>query len=319
MIEIRRILCPTDFSEFADRALHQAVPLALWYEASLTALHVVPEATPVDGMLTYSPPPPLTNESVRARLERELDVFVAPARAAGVPTETLLRDGAVPARILEAARELPADLLVMGTHGQGGLERLVLGSVTESVLRKAPCPVLTIPHDERAFAGPVPFKRILYATDFSPAADHALHHALSLAEEAQGTLILLHVMEGPALAATTAGLPLNLGRLTEDLAGDARRALRAAVPSSARDWCTTEEVVTFGRAADEILRVAREREAQLVVMGVHGRNALDLLLFGSTTHQVIRKAPCPVLTLPGPKADARERVVVQPLAARAGR
>ena len=193
MIEIRHILCPTDFSSFAARALHQAVPLARWYGASLTALHVVPATVPVDGMFPYALPP-LANQGVRSRLEAQLREFVAPARAAGAAGGVLLRDGAVPARILEAARELPADLLVMGTHGQGGLERLLLGSVTEAVLRKAPCPVLTIPHEERAMSGPAPFKRVLYATDFSPAADDALGYALSLAEEAQGLLILLNVM-----------------------------------------------------------------------------------------------------------------------------
>jgi nucleotide-binding universal stress UspA family protein len=307
MIEIRRILCPTDFSEFAQRALHQAVPIARWYDASLTALHVVPPAVAVDGVVPYAVPP-LSSPAVRASLERQLLEFVAPARAAGIATDTVLREGPAVAGVLDLARTLPADLLVMGTHGQGGLERLVLGSVTEAVLRKAPCPVLTIPHEERAYAGPTPFKRILYATDFSPAAHHALGHALSLAQEAQGTLILLHVMERPTLAARATGLHANVGRLEADLAEDAQRALRAAVPATARDWCTTEEVIAAGRPSEEIMRVARERDAQLIVMGVHGRNALDLLLFGSTTHHVIRRAPCPVLTIPGPRGAEGTRV-----------
>ena len=306
MIEIQRILCPTDFSEFARRALSQAVPIARWYDASLTALHVVPPIMPVEGMLPYATAT-LGNPAVRAGLERDLLEFVAPARAAGVAADTVLREGAVPARVLELARALPADLLVMGTHGQRGLERLVLGSVTEAVLRKAPCPVLTIPHEERAFAEPAPFKRILYATDFSPAADDALDTALSLAQEAQAALILVHVVEGATVAEAASGVPVNVSLLTADLAEDARRAMREAVPASARDWCITEEVVAFGRPADEILRVARDRKAQLIVMGVHGRNALDLLLFGSTTHQVIRKAPCPVLTIPAPRAAERTR------------
>jgi nucleotide-binding universal stress UspA family protein len=301
MIEIRRILCPTDFSEFAKRALHQAIPLARWYESSLTALHVLPTAVPVDGMFPYSLPP-LAHEGVRTRVERELDEFVAPAREVGIAADTVLREGAVPATILDLARNLPADLLVMGTHGQSGLERLVLGSVTESVLRRAPCPVLTTSREDRGFSGPAPFKRILYATDFSPAAEHALGYALSLAEEAQGALILVHVMPRPSVAATASGLPIDLGRVTGDLERDAREALRQAVPSEARVWCEAEEHVAFGRPADEILRLAREREAQAIVMGVHGRNALDLMLFGSTTHHVIRHAPCPVLIIPVPLA-----------------
>jgi nucleotide-binding universal stress UspA family protein len=304
MIEIRRILCPTDFSEYAQRALHMALPIAKWYEASLTALHVVPAAIPVEGMFPYAQVP-LRHEGVSAQVVKELEEFTAPARAAGITTETFVRDGPVPATILDLAHALPADLLVMGSHGQGGLERLVLGSVTESVLRKAPCPVLTAPREERAFSGPAPFKRILYATDFSPAADHALGYALSLAEEAQGALILVHVMDGPSLAATASGLPINPSRVTADLAREAQRRLKEAVPPAARLWCEVEERVAYGRPADEIIRVAREREAQVIVMGVHGRNALDLMLFGSTSHHVIRKAPCPVLTIPGARAAER--------------
>jgi nucleotide-binding universal stress UspA family protein len=306
MIDIRRILCPTDFSEFAKRALHHAIPLARWYESSLTAVHVLPTAVPVDGMFPYSLPP-LAHEGVRTRVERELDEFVAPAREAGIAVETVLREGAVPATILDLARSLPADMLVMGTHGESGLERLVLGSVTETVLRKAPCPVLTTSREDRAFSGPAPFKRILCATDFSPAAEHALGYALSLAEEAQGALILVHVMPGPAVAATASGVPIDLGRVTSGLERDAREALRQAVPSEARVWCDAEEHVAFGRPADEIVRLAHEREAQAIVMGVHGRNALNLMLFGSTTHHVIRHAPCPVLTIPAPRtADERQ-------------
>jgi nucleotide-binding universal stress UspA family protein len=300
MIQIRRILCPTDFSEFSARALQLAIPLARWYEASLTALHVLPTAAPIDGMMPM-PPAPITHPGLRARVERDLEAFVRPAREAGLQADTVIRDGLVAGQVLDLARGLPADLLVMGTHGLGGLERLVLGSVTEAVLRKAPCPVLTVSAEARTAAGPATYPRILYATDFSPAGSHALGYALSLAEEAQGTLILVHVMDR-LLESAASGLSVEAGRMAADLADDARAALKAAVPPDARDWCQTEEVVVFGRAAEEILRVARERDAQLIVLGVHGRNALDLMLFGSTTRGVVRHAPCPVLVIPVPRA-----------------
>jgi nucleotide-binding universal stress UspA family protein len=237
---------------------------------------------------------------VRAQVARELEEFLAPARAAGIRAETLITEGHVSSTILEFARKQPADLLVMGTHGQGGLERLVLGSVTESVLRKAPCPVLTARGEEPTCGGPGPLKRILCATDFSPAADHALAYALSMAEEAQGTLTLVHVREDARPADATSGH----GVLADDLARDAQR-LRDAVSPQARLWCETTEVVPLGRPAEEIVRLAREREAQVIVMGVHGRNVLDLMLFGSTSHQVIRTAPCPVLIIPHLRAAAR--------------
>jgi nucleotide-binding universal stress UspA family protein len=304
MIRIRRILCPTDFSECSARALHQAIPVARYYQADLTALHVI--APIAAGTYLDYVNPALLDANARERATADVDAFVAPARAAGVRADTLVRDGGPAQEILAAAEALPADLIAMGTHGRRGFSRLMLGSVTEKVLRGAGCPVLTAPHEDRAFSGPAPFKRILCATDFSPAAESALQYALSLAQEAQGTLILLHVVEDvPAqeLSRHASEVPASSSGLEEDT----RRRLRAAIPASARDWCQTEEIVRCGQPRKEILRVAEAREAQLIVLGVHGRSTLDRMLFGSNAHRIVREAPCPVLTIRPPDPLARAR------------
>jgi nucleotide-binding universal stress UspA family protein len=192
--------------------------------------------------------------------------------------------------ILERARTLPADLVVMGTHGRGGFDRLALGSVTEEILRKAPCPLLTISRPAQGVQ-PLPlFKRILCASDFSESAVRALDFALSLAQEADARLILLHVLEW---------LP-NLKEARESLERDAYRQLREAVPGSARNWSQPEEKVTAGKAHREILRVAQEEQAELIVQGVQGKNAVDRMVFGSTAHHVVREAICPVLSVRNP-------------------
>ena len=203
--------------------------------------------------------------------------------------------------ILDRAKSLVANLIVMGTHGRGGLDRLVLGSVTEKVLRKASCPVLTVPPPVSGppAEAPLLFKRILCALDFSDWSMKALTYALALAEEADARLYVMHVLEGFRAEEMTAYPDFDLSRYTQHLEQDAQARLQKAIPEGARTWCEPVEVLSSGRAYREILREAQEQDVHLIVMGVHGRNPVDLMLFGSTTHHVIRASTCPVLTLRG--------------------
>jgi nucleotide-binding universal stress UspA family protein len=209
-------------------------------------------------------------------------------------------EGRVVAEILERARAWPADLLVMGTHGRGGFERWVLGSVTEKVLRKAPCPVLTVPPPASGLhpSGAVLYRAIVCPVDFSDASLAALRHALKLAEESAAEITVLHVIEWlveDEPGARIAGF--DVPEFRRYLEQDAREKLKGTVPEEARDWCRPREEVVGGRPWREILRVADERQADLVVMGVRGRHPVDIALFGSTTHHVVRGARCPVLVV----------------------
>src|SRR5688572_7310598 len=232
-------------------------------------------------------------DATREQALRELERFAKPARETGLGVDLVVRAGRITDEIVDLASELPADLLVMGTHGRGGFKRWALGSVTEKILREAPCPVLTVSHQQETRVGPVPFKRVLCATDFSPSAGSALRYALKLTQEAQGHLILLNVVEDMPVRQTRRRSTAESSVVGRELMNEAWSRLRAAVPSDARNWCHTEEIVTRGRAPEEIVRIAREGEADVVVMGVHGRSALDLMMFGSTTHHVVRVASCP--------------------------
>ena len=201
-VRIHNILCPIDFSEGSRRALDHAVTLARWYHARVSALHVYPLSIPVYGV-SYAGPeglqPVLLTELERQQLLSRLEAEVVEDRAATRLTiETVLDEAAnVPEAIVSRARTTSADLIVIGTHGRSGFERLMLGSVAEKVLRKAACPVLTVPADTPDAvpreAGSI--RRILCPVDFSSSSEDALEYAASLAQEAHARLTVLHVLE----------------------------------------------------------------------------------------------------------------------------
>jgi nucleotide-binding universal stress UspA family protein len=295
-IAMHRILCPTDFSPASEHAFEHAVALATWYEAALTILHVTSNTIVPFSEVAYIGNPMLMDPVVLDQTMSQLAALAAPARKIGLRTDTEVREGKPAAEILDVARDLPADLVVMGTHGRRDFERFVLGSVTETVLRRVSCPVLTVPVHAPAHPQPMFFKRILCATDFSPASEAAVRYAASLAEEADGVLILVHVLDRERAARR----PPGANGHEPDFECAARMMLRAALPRERREWCSVDEVVVSGKPAPEILRLAQEREAGLIVMGVHGRGILDLMAFGSVTHEVVREGTCPVLTVRSP-------------------
>lgn len=301
MSVIKRILCPVDFSEASAHAVEQAIALAGWYKAAITALHVysplyvtVPEL-PVPAEMV----PPA--DVLQAR--HDTSAYFRAAAEAGIDVDVVVDVGQPARQILERAASLPADLIVMGTHGASGFEHLVLGSVAEKVLRKAACAVVTVPPRARA-TSTLPFARLLCAVDFSDPSIAALQAAVSLARESGGALTLMHVLEWPwdePPAPNVADLPPSQAvALAEDpryLEKTAGVRLEALVPDDVRERRGAAARVVSGKSYKEILRVAAEERADLIVMGVHGRNALDMMLFGSTTSQVVRRATCPVMTL----------------------
>lgn len=309
MAHIQHILCPVDFSEFSRHAFDRAVGVARGYDAGIHVLHVLPMPTAVPA-IPYGPegPGPFQLDVDRPRVFAELPRFLAAEDPIGVPLAYHVTEAPSAHReILAQARRLAADLIVMGTHGRSGFERLLLGSVTEKVLRTSNVPVLTVPSaaPDVVPVGRGPFQRILYATDFSSGSESALRYAASLAEHGAAQLILLHVVEPlPAGYDPAVGFTFDVGTFEASLVESGRTKLREWVPDPLRLGCDTDDVVTRGKAYVEILRVAAERQADLIVLGVHGRNALDRLVFGSTTEHVVRRATCPVLTVRQPDAAA---------------
>ena len=304
MIEIRRILCPIDFSDFSRRAFDHAVAIAKWYESTITLLHVCT----VQPVVAYAPgssalPSAVLTAEDRDALLADMKRFAESEAGTNVPIELDILEGSTAAAILEKAEAMPADLLVLGTHGRSGFERLVLGSVAEKVLRKADCPVLTVP-GAMPDVVPVPrllFKRIVCAIDFSDCSMQALNYAMSLAQEADAHLTVMHVLEWPPEMPGNVPDTVLAGPGISEYAAmaeeDRRARLNAAVPDTVRAYCTVDTVLTSGKPYREILRVAADQDADILVIGIHGRGAIDRLLFGSTAQHLVRQAPCPVLTL----------------------
>ena len=300
MIEFKQVLCPVDFSEFSMRSVIHAAALARWYEARLTVLHVVPTFEPVQirGILGEPVPvPQVSREEVLEEMRRALDL------SAVSPDATVIAEPGNPSKtIVDHALSNGTDLIVMGTHGRRGFKRLLLGSVTETVLREAPCPVLTVPPGTGAVASPeVTFKRILCPIDFSPSALQALGFALDLARQADGRVTLLRVIEWLAEEEPRTSAHFNVPEYRRHVAADAEERLRGVVAGESRTWVEIDNMIVFGRAHREILRAAEAKPADLIVMGAQGRGGVGLALFGSTTQQVVRGAACPVLTVRGPQ------------------
>lgn len=316
MIDLSRILCPLDLSSFSARALHHAVALGRWYSASVTALAVRPLPPP---MLWQDYPPTVALELPEdvSRFETEVRAFVA-REAPGAAVDVRIVPGPVGGEIVRVARELPADLIVMGTHGRTGFEHMMLGSVAEHVLRRAPCPVMTVPRTVTpAHEAPaIVYRTILCAVDFTEAAEAAARQAVALALEAGSRLVLLHVLEGlPAPEWSFAGHP-TMAEIRAQREQDARQHLESLVPKDAKTWCVADVAVTYGRASREILARASALDADLIVLGARRRLALDRVLFGATAEHVLRAATCPVLTVPhavGPReSKERERLATVP-------
>lgn len=299
MIEMNRILCPVDFSAFSDRALRYAMKLSVWYRARLLVLHVMPRMAPSSANELAATSRALTARNLRAAVER--------CQLPGADVASELVESAEPAaRILAAADAFDADLIVTGSHGRTGIQRVLLGSVVEELLHRSRRPVLTVPsHVDPARANDVAFSRILCAVDFAEPSLAALAHALSIAEEADAKLTLLHVMDLPPELAHPPDPPaFDVDRIRAEAEARCRNRLRALVPDDARDYCTVQTAVLEGGVARQVLRMADTLSADLIVLGVHGRNAFDLAFFGSNSKDVIRQAHCPVLIVPAGRRAA---------------
>ncbi len=298
MPQITTVLAPIDFSDSSVHALEYATAVAKGYGARLVGVHAyTPVFLPVPGLATAGyGGPPMPDAGMIKQMEQEVWAALDNARAAGLRTDVRVEAGPAPAVILGCARTLSADAIVMGTHGAGGFEHLVLGSVAEKVLRKATCPVMTVPPRGRATSA-LPFRRVLCPVDFSDPSRAALRFALSMAQKADAELTILHVLDWPVESEPMAHRSFSVPEYSRLREQDAEARLAELATESARNGHTVKTALTHGKPYREILGVATRLGIDLIVMGVQGRNALDVMLFGSTTNQVVRMATCPVLTL----------------------
>jgi nucleotide-binding universal stress UspA family protein len=285
----RNILFATDFSEAAAHAIPYVKNIAKHYEANLVAFHVRP---PIVNPMT---PPGAWEFNVEAAKVQDLqhrqelrDTF------AGIPLFVDIAEGDIQSNLRRAMENNHTDLVVIGTRGRTGLGKLMLGSVAEEIFREVECPVLTVgPHSEAAHVAGGEIREILFATDFNPEAKGAAAYAISLAQEFQAKLVLLHV-----IPEQEAGDLVSAA----DVVTSAHALLEGLVPVEARAWCKPEYFVERGDPAKKIVEFAQLRESDFIVMGVKvekGVPGAATHLPTAIAHKVVSHAPCPVLTVRG--------------------
>lgn len=277
MLPVHTILFPTDFSDIAQRAFPLACSLARDCGARMVVLHVAPPADHDPFLALGNREESYQNswQSLRQMLPPASDVHI----------EHRLESGDAGQEILQVAQRVKAGLIVVGTHGRSGLERLLVGSVAEQVLRGATCPVLAVKNGAL-----VPkIRTILFPTDLSEASESALGVAFSLARDYHAHLIILQV------ASFGGAVPYSeLERILKQSSGY-RHELEDKLRQCQRPECKAEFRVVEGDSAEQIVRVAQEARCDLIVMGSHGRTGLARLLMGSVAEKTLRNAPCPVL------------------------
>ncbi|HVO82658.1 MAG TPA: universal stress protein [Terriglobales bacterium] len=286
-LSLKTILFTTDFSLASEAALPYVQALVRWYGSKVVVAHSVPPEPALSVPLDAAP---LNMNLNWQQAQNKMTAFLRTDPLPGVVHETVLEQGELWDVLSDLIRRHDIDLVVLGTHGRKGLKKLVLGSAAEQIFRLAPCPVLTVgPNAARPTVQFENWKRILFATDFSAGSLKALPYALSMAEENNAQLMLLHT------------IPLVPVQQQEDVQEGARRRLEKLIPPDASDWCQPEFVVRFEFPADGILKVAEERQADLVVMGVRATASprTSAHLPWATAYEVVCRAHCPVLTVRG--------------------
>jgi nucleotide-binding universal stress UspA family protein len=285
MLTVRRILFPTDGSACSERAFAHAVGMALRHGAELHVLHVRLPAHDRDAFDVGLEP-----EAVLRARARTL-------AGADVPVVRAEECAAVPALgILEYAQVHAADLIVMGTHGRTGMERLLLGSVAEEIVRLADCPVLTVRPDADRAPGDV--HRVLAPVDFSPASWLAVAYAEHLAALYGAHLDLLHVVETlPSYGLVD--IPAAFPPPSSEVEAATRTALLDLAREAGGPAVEVAPHVVAGHPTIGVLETAKALQPDLIVLPTHGRSGVKRVVLGSVAEQIVRRAACPVLVVRG--------------------
>jgi nucleotide-binding universal stress UspA family protein len=276
------ILVATDGSEESREAVRFGASLTRALSGRLTLVHIVPPHP--------SEEPPRDPHDVDALLNS------AQAEAAkyGVEVTTRVEVGDPAEAIVGVRREIAADMLVVGTHGRKGIARVVLGSVAESLYKRALCPVAVVRKFDRSSGS---FGPLVAPTDFSDGGNHAVQAAALLARTLDVQLKVLHVLP-EALPPKGEEDPEAMRRAAETLRRNAEARLRSLAEKLRLKPEQVELALVTGVDAAEIVHIGKEIDAGCIVMGTRGLSGLPRVLLGSVTDQVLREAPCPVLVVP---------------------
>jgi len=285
-IALKNILFATDFSAASDAAAPIAIQIARHYGAKVYGVHV-------NRFDDYTAAAPNAWAAMAEAAEKETkeDAGRLNEQFQGIEHEAVIGEGNIWEVVSNLIKEKEIDLVVLGTRGRTGLGRALLGSVAEQILRQAPCPVLTVsPHVNLWSDEYAKMREILYTTDLVADFPIAAPYAVSLAQENQAHLVLLHVIED-AKAGDLVDSP--------EVVDVKERKMQQLVSQQAGLWCDPTYIVEQGPAAEKILDVAKRRHTDLIVLGARPAKGLATHLNMGTVHKVVSQATCPVLTVRG--------------------
>jgi nucleotide-binding universal stress UspA family protein len=287
-MNIKNVLVPVDFSPPSRLAVNYGVSLARKFRATLTLMHVVESAS---GFAH-----PFADESGtiaqghRDQALRMLGALLGSEDQDDLDLRTVVKCGSIRDEIAAVIREQEADILVMGTHGRGFFGRLLIGSVTEGILRKISIPVLTVCRATK----PLALNRILLATDMSESSRGGFDFALELARTMRSDLVMFHAVDRTALA----GGAEMVAYVSEDIVEQAKAKLAELAAEAKRAKVRVETVLVEGVAAEEILETAEQSSPDLILISVAKKGAVERALLGTTAERIIREATVPVLSIP---------------------
>jgi nucleotide-binding universal stress UspA family protein len=303
MVHIENILAPVDFSEPSRKAVNYGLSLAKTLKARLLLTHVAPD---YQAMLDFAFP----SETIQVKkgsfeeVQRRLEELVPEPHRAGIGFETIARTGTVRKELLRIVEEKQVDLVVMGSHGRKAFQRLVLGSVTENMLRSLPVPVLTVAHlnpaHEVRIGEDVILKKLLYATDLREGTEEGLHLSARLARGLNASLTVVHALDMMEQVMVGQEMVAYPPSYRDEIRNKMRKHLEEVVTTVAGDGAPIATTIVDGPAYRSINEKADEIGADLIVINLQGKARLERAFLGSNAERIIRSAMIPVLALPMP-------------------
>jgi nucleotide-binding universal stress UspA family protein len=294
---LQTILVATDFSETAYLTLDRALDIAKLHESEIVLLHVMQPELPVAATAEMVVVPPDYEKLLREASMEGLTQCADRVREAGLRVREVLEIGPAARKITACADAVQADLIMIGTRGNTGFKRLLLGSVAKEVVRIAKQPVLTVhPGDDRPIE---PVRRLLFPTDFSATADFALSVASRLLVGSdQAKILLVHTFQIASTVVPIGGFGKGaIPHLVENAQQLAEKATAPAVQALRARGLEVEVIVDRGDPAEIVIELAAEHGVDVIVMGTRGHSKIRQFLLGSTAERVVEHAPCPVMTV----------------------
>jgi nucleotide-binding universal stress UspA family protein len=287
-----KILVATDLTD-TDYLIPHAVAQARACGSSLTLAHVIPpgQAIPLDA----SAIPYLDVAEMKQDTDRTLQLVAAQAHASGIPCDVVVTEGNPREQISALAREIQAGRVIAGTHGRRHLKKFLLGSVAHEILRSAEVPVCTIgPHAHEASSFGAP-RKILHPVSLCAGYEESARMAIEMAQFYRADITLLHVLSRAAMSQPDAARVIEWTKLE----------MRRIIPEEAPLWTQTTVQVEIGDVVDEVLNVAADMSADLIVLGVNSDVSFWPIRGDDTVYSIIAQARSPVLSIRhAPGSDA---------------